>query len=414
LTPLLIPSHQFFDPANEEGSMLRWQLALETMNDMTQWLLEDHGNVAVFDATNSTYERRQRVYDSLQEHGIRVLFLESICTDQSLIDRNITATKMFSPDYVGHDPEEAVMDFKKRIANYEKAYESLGRHPGENEFSYLQTIDAGRRLVLNEITGFIQGKIVSYLMNTHIMPRTIYLSRHGESKWNVTGQLGGDPPLTERGKSYAFKLAEFINEEFLLQGKELPIVWSSQLRRTRQTVEMIPTVNVCWRALNEIDAGKCEGMTYDEIKKEMPEVAAARKKDKLRYRYPQGESYVDVIQRIEPVILELERQREPVLIVAHNAIIRAIYSYYMGVSQEECPNLDIPLHHVFKIFPRAYKCDCELINLQVDNIYNNKTPDDTPKGNSPQQPSSRDDLHNYVSTHFEAMLDAHGNVLAED
>mmetsp|Transcript_45729 Transcript_45729/g.178048 ORF Transcript_45729/g.178048 Transcript_45729/m.178048 type:complete len:86 (+) Transcript_45729:419-676(+) len=85
---------------------------------------------------------------------------------------------------------------------------------------------------------------------------------------------------------------------------------------------MIPTVNVCWRALNEIDAGKCEGMTYDEIKKEMPEVAAARKKDKLRYRYPQGESYVDVIQRIEPVILELERQREPVLIVAHNAIIR--------------------------------------------------------------------------------------------
>lgn len=90
----------------------------------------------------------------------------------------------------------------------------------------------------------------------------------------------------------------------------------------RQTAEFIPTINVCWRALNEIDAGTCEGMTYKEIKEQMPDVALARKRDKLRYRYPMGESYVDVIQRLEPVILELERQREPVLIVAHNAIIR--------------------------------------------------------------------------------------------
>jgi hypothetical protein len=43
----------------------------------------------------------------------------------------------------------------------------------------------------------------------------------------------------------------------------------------------------------------------------------ARKQDKLRYRYPRGESYLDVIQRLEPVIIELERQRSPVVVIAH-------------------------------------------------------------------------------------------------
>ena len=38
-----------------------------------------------------------------------------------------------------------------------------------------------------------------------------------------------------------------------------------------------------------------------------------------RYRYPHGESYVDVIQRLEPVLFELERQKAPILIVAHQA-----------------------------------------------------------------------------------------------
>ena len=49
-----------------------------------------------------------------------------------------------------------------------------------------------------------------------------------------------------------------------------------------------------WRALDEIDAGACEGLTYAEIKAAQPEEYAARMQDKLRYRYPRGESYLDV------------------------------------------------------------------------------------------------------------------------
>lgn len=42
-----------------------------------------------------------------------------------------------------------------------------------------------------------------------------------------------------------------------------------------------------------------------------------RKKDKLGFRYPRGESYLDLISRIEPVIFEIERSPVPVVIIAH-------------------------------------------------------------------------------------------------
>ena len=48
-------------------------------------------------------------------------------------------------------------------------------------------------------------------------------------------------------------------------------------------------------------------------------------------RYPSGESYMDVIQRLEPVIIEIERERECVCVVAHQAILRALYGYFMKV-----------------------------------------------------------------------------------
>ena len=37
---------------------------------------------------------------------------------------------------------------------------------------------------------------------------------------------------------------------------------------------------------------------------------------------------MDVIQRLEPVIIEIERERECVCVVAHQAILRALYGYF--------------------------------------------------------------------------------------
>ena len=48
--------------------------------------------------------------------------------------------------------------------------------------------------------------------------------------------------------------------------------------------------------LNEINSGDHDGMTYEEIAEAYPVDFAARDRDKLRYRYPRGESYVDVCE----------------------------------------------------------------------------------------------------------------------
>lgn len=54
-----------------------------------------------------------------------------------------------------------------------------------------------------------------------------------------------------------------------------------------------------------------------QVKSSFPQEYAAREQDKLRYRYPRGESYLDIIARLEPVIFEMERQKAPILIIAH-------------------------------------------------------------------------------------------------
>jgi hypothetical protein len=45
--------------------------------------------------------------------------------------------------------------------------------------------------------------------------------------------------------------------------------------------------------------GICDGLTYDQVKVRFPEEYRSRMQDKLKYRYPRGESYLDVIARLE-------------------------------------------------------------------------------------------------------------------
>jgi 6-phosphofructo-2-kinase/fructose-2,6-biphosphatase len=239
----------------------------------------------------------------------KVIFLETICNDKMVIDTNIRLKIQQSPDYADmSDYKTALADFTARLENYEKVYEPV------TEGSYIKMID-----MVNNISGYLPGRIVFFLVNTHITPRPILLTRHGESCDNVRGRIGGDPVLSEAGERYALKLADFVNKR--LKSERTASIWTSTLHRTVLTAaNIVEFPKVQWRALDEINAGVCDGMTYEEIRESMPEEYWARKVDKLRYRYPRGESYLDVIQRLEPVIVELERQRSPVVVIAHQVI----------------------------------------------------------------------------------------------
>jgi len=60
-----------------------------------------------------------------------------------------------------------------------------------------------------------------------------------------------------------------------------------------------------YRNIDEIFAGDCEGLTPEEVSENHPRASQLRKMDKIGYRYPRGESYFDIISRLEPCIQEM-------------------------------------------------------------------------------------------------------------
>jgi 6-phosphofructo-2-kinase/fructose-2,6-biphosphatase 2 len=108
-----------------------------------------------------------------KKHDIQVMFIESVCEDEALVLHNIMSVKLKSPDYKDMDPEKAVEDFKARIFHYREAYESIT----EENLTYIKLINVGSQVIINHIQGYLQSRIVYYLMNLHIAPRSIFFSR---------------------------------------------------------------------------------------------------------------------------------------------------------------------------------------------------------------------------------------------
>lgn len=327
---------------------MRRAAAEAAVTDMMNWFRAGKGTIAILDATNSTKTRRKWIQERCQAENIETLFVESKCDDENIIMGNIMEVKTTSPDYKGQDPEAAVQDFRNRILNYEKVYQTIDED--EKDLTYVKLINVGKQVIINKIQDYLQSRVVYFLMNLHIRPRSIWLSRHGESKYNLEGKIGGDADLSERGERYAQALPRLVQES--AGGRKLT-VWTSTLKRTIQTARFLPFEKLEWKALDELDSGVCDGLTYAEIEAAYPEDFKARDDDKYNYRYLGGESYRDVVIRLEPIIMELERS-ENILIVTHQAILRCIYAYFKNVPQKESPWMEVPLHTLIRLTPKAY------------------------------------------------------------
>lgn len=457
-------SKDFFKQS-ADAVKVRQNIAKVAISDLVEFLDGD-GQVGILDGTNSTIPRRDLIRNCIwakkKELGIRfrILFVESICTCNALIERNILDAKLSNPDYESVNPDEAVRDFRARILQYEKAYDPVSNIDG----SFIKLINSGEQIVGHAVYGYIECRVMNFLMHLNLNKKPIFFTRHGESDYNVEGRVGGDARLSVSGKEYSKKLAEWfslqpecskvtisvrgfmniagtyimqnnftngmptfkndfkdrviwffsrssrwvitkwkflgvrdisvhlekgqiyalLDEENVASPEEGDIInwqiwddsgeklstcfvnlefikeagcklWCSTLRRTIQTTAAFKRMKaIKWRALSEIEAGTCDGYTYKEIEENFPDEFLKRQEDKLCYRYPGGESYKDVIQRLEPVIFELERSRLPVIVVGHRAVLRCLYGYFNGTPEEDIPYLELPLHEVIKLSPGPY------------------------------------------------------------
>jgi broad specificity phosphatase PhoE len=273
-------------------------------------------------------------------------------------------------------------DFRKKIEIYKGMYEPVDCGSNslvECHWSYMKCNHAKKHFVVHNVKGHLQQKMVNFIMNLRTTSHSLYLTRHGQSEYNDLGRIGGDSGLTQHGLNYARRLATFIDNKVVKdeQGQDRPSrLWTSSMRRTKETAQFIQQSKIvikspldaslqeewvqmrprAWHHLDELFAGACDGMTYEEIERNFPEEWDRRNVDKLAYRYPRGESYLDVIARLEPIIIEMERHQEPLVIIGHQAILRIIYAFYIGKTRAEAPYLSIPLNTVIELVPGPLQC----------------------------------------------------------
>jgi broad specificity phosphatase PhoE len=68
-------------------------------------------------------------------------------------------------------------------------------------------------------------------------------------------------------------------------------------------------------------------------------------------RFPGGESYRDLIKRLESVIIDMEQQTGPVLVVSHVSVLQSLIAYFRQSPISQCMSIEVPLHTVIKFTP---------------------------------------------------------------
>lgn len=168
------------------------------------------------------------------------------------------------------------------------------------------------------------------------MVTTLYLIRHGATGHNlfVPPRMQGrgiDEPLAPLGVEQATAAAR------LLLDRPLAAVYSSPLRRALQTATAIAEpqgkIPIEVAGLSEVDLGRWENRSWDDIEQNDPEAYAAFRRDPAAHGYPGGENLAEVALRVVDAIDRIVRDHpgEEVAVVAHSVVNRVYLGEILGV-----------------------------------------------------------------------------------
>jgi len=361
--------------------------------------------IAIFDATNSTNKRRKWILEECTSPEKRqgkptgCIFVESICDDEELILENFNFKISNSPDYKDVCKEDALRDLKERVRKYEEQYETVT----DDSLSYIKVFNLSTKLLVNHIYGRMSKIIVPALMAWNIGTRPIFLCRPGQTRSDVTTDsddnvatkvnlkgkkslMNGDS-LGRGGKKFSEELFNFVFEEgtdFLLKRTSIMDMaetgtsvsgLASEIYRTNERDIRAPPFplkiftstmpraaeTIRWDEydmrveelsnLNPLDKGDHAGKELQDLELTDPIWYASLKRSPFTTRFPGGESYKDVIRRLESVVVELEQQVIPTLVVSHVGTLQLLMAYFRNSPVEEAMTIEVPLHSVIKFTP---------------------------------------------------------------
>lgn len=171
----------------------------------------------------------------------------------------------------------------------------------------------------------------------------LVLVRHGETVWHAENRYAGssDVPLSDEGVAQSMRLAEWARTA------GLTALWCSPASRAILTAEpvaettgLVPEVDP---RLRELDFGKGEGRTVEEMARDFPAALEAFRRDPVASHLPGGEDPRNAVDRALHCFRDIAAT-EPggrVLVVAHTTLLRLVL----------CELLGIPLRDYRKVFP---------------------------------------------------------------
>lgn len=271
------------------------------------------------------------------------------------------------------DPDEAAKLYLTRMETKIPTFETMN----EKELNYIKMINAGQTFFYNNVSfNYLSHRIVFYLTNTHIKSRATFFVRPGTA--TEEDSYKADAPLSEEGLKYASVMTETVIKHreqerasrIAAGGSDVPLrpltVWCSTRMRTLQTADNFKERGYKVRQrsqMAEINPGVCERLSERAIRRLYPEEVEKHELDPYHHRYPRAESYHDLAVRLEPIILELEREQNDLLIIAHESVLRVLYAYLMHCSTMDIPNLKFPRNEIIEVIPSAYQNEAKRIHI---------------------------------------------------
>ncbi len=188
---------------------------------------------------------------------------------------------------------------------------------------------------------------------------TLVLVRHGESTWVAEGRFQGrgDPPLSSLGQRQAGSVATRLAgpaAELFLPGQPLSGIWHSPLQRAAATARVIaaaqhpPPLLRSNDGLSEIDQGKWQGLTHDQVRARWASTLEAWRDDPTSAQAPGGERLLDAQLRVRDALSGIMAAFDPAersdgltagdsaatpwtIVVAHDGVLRLVLMALLGV-----------------------------------------------------------------------------------
>jgi len=377
----------FFDSKKAYASQVRETVSLEIFDEVLDWLTNEGGHVAIFDAANVSIQRRAKLHERASKRSdggldeIAIVFLESIVTDPEVIQAGLDWKVAQSADFRGMSHEAAMADLLTRVRHYEEIYETVRAEEG----AYIKLFNLSATAHCRNIYGRMSRSVLPFLLSIHAVPRSIFLlaiptdappsgqspthsgsipSGSSEKTFlsrSLTDQswphsMGGMlseisdliSPKSSKATQELQSLVRSADEEAIgecrVQGESPQgrqpmddvtarlVRWaegredSSEIRILTSTLpHAVATATALAQAANAAPPSERAQLAPLGHASDIP---STREDFDSKF----GERVANLVGRLEPVALEIEASTQPLLIVAHEASVRALRSFLLKPS----------------------------------------------------------------------------------